>query len=425
MTDSNLQKSTLLVIGALLLQVTASAEEVWTLENSVRQVIKVSPQIHSADAEANARKADLDQSRAWPNPDLGFEANEKMGVDDLTGGNDLTQIAVSQSIPLMRLPRESRQAEAMFRMQQALREETALQREYQAAASFSELQFTTSTLELATEILEFAKSYHKNSDGSQIKDPLVRYLTPLEEKRLDIIRATAEQTVASAEGEYAEKLSNFNALLLLSHDTESKVVPLEPVQQKETLEYLLAFQEKNHPAIAAFKHQEEAARAGVSIAYGELFPDPVISVYREKDILADTRQNFYGATLSFQVPVWDWKGGTIGKARANAEKAKYDLQALTQVLQAKLRESHMHLGHLIEQAEKYRVEILNPSKEVFELTRKGFSAGEVGVPSIIDANNIYLEARIRYLELLHEAWLESAEMRLAAGVSLVNDGGRS
>ena len=411
--------------GVLLLSAAAYAEEVWTLENSIKQVLKASPTVRSADAEVTVRKAELGQATLWPNPELGFSGSEKLGINDQAGGSDLTQMAISQPIPLVRLPREARQAEAKFRMQQELMREILLRQEYQASISFAELQFRAAAYELAKGQLEFASSYQGDNKGSQKNDPLVRYLPPLEAKRLDIIRASAAQAVASSEGEYAEALSNFNALLRLPHDTESKTAPLEPAQRKETLEYLLTFQEKNHPAIAALKHQAEADKAGISIAYGELFPDPVLTFFREKDFINDERQNFYGVTLNFQVPIWDLKGKSIAKAKAHVEKSKYDLQALAQELEAKLRESHLHLGHLIEQAESYRLEILNPSKEVFELTRNGFTSGEMNVLSLIDANNIYLEARMRYLELLYEAWLELAEMRLATGIFTINDGGKS
>jgi hypothetical protein len=41
---------------------------------------------------------------------------------------------------------------------------------------------------------------------------------------------------------------------------------------------------------------------------------------------------------------------------------------------------------------------------------------------LIDANNTYFDAFGRYLELLQEAWLEAAELRLAAGQSLIPTG---
>ena len=53
------------------------------------------------------------------------------------------------------------------------------------------------------------------------------------------------------------------------------------------------------------------------------------------------------------------------------------------------------------------------------MTRKAYAAGEVEILALIDANNTYFDANERYLELLQEAWMEAAELRLAAGRSLL------
>jgi hypothetical protein len=52
------------------------------------------------------------------------------------------------------------------------------------------------------------------------------------------------------------------------------------------------------------------------------------------------------------------------------------------------------------------------------MTRKGYAAGEVEILGLIDANDIHFDAHTRYLELLQEAWLEVAELRLVSGQSL-------
>jgi cobalt-zinc-cadmium efflux system outer membrane protein len=74
---------------------------------------------------------------------------------------------------------------------------------------------------------------------------------------------------------------------------------------------------------------------------------------------------------------------------------------------------------LVEQGEHYRSHVFNPARMVFDLTRKAYAAGEVEILALIDANDTYFNAQERYLELLQEAWLEAAELRLAAGISLV------
>ena len=100
-------------------------------------------------------------------------------------------------------------------------------------------------------------------------------------------------------------------------------------------------------------------------------------------------------------------------------QAQSKLQVLERDLGSRLRRSHLHLSHLVQQGKHYLPRVLEPARKVFDLTRKAYASGEVEIFSLIDANNIYFDAHGRYLELLQEAWQEAAELRLAAGRALV------
>lgn len=401
--------------------VDTNTQQLWALTDSVKRTLDVSPQIGAKEALVMARKGDLIQAGAWPNPDFEIGGSDKLGIDDGSGGVDLTQIAVSQPIPLGRVGKQRKLAEARYKAAHQNLFFQKLMQEADTAERFHSLQLMTAKLEQAKEQLTFAKKYQK-SDNNNLKkdgDPLVRYLSPLEQKRLDIMRAFASQTVASAEGEYSEAMSGFKGLLQLSDMDSAKTEVLTPVVFEQSLNDLLILQEKNHPAIIAAKLEEDAAKAGIKLARSELLPDPTVKIFGERDFLNDSRETFYGASINFQFPFWDRKKGAITKAKSEAEKVKYDLQTVKLQLQNRLKQNYLHLGHLIDQAEQYRAEILGPAKEVFELTKNAFDAGEVNVLSIIDANNTYFDAQSRYQELLYESWIEFAELRLAAGISLI------
>lgn len=190
------------------------------------------------------------------------------------------------------------------------------------------------------------------------------------------------------------------------------------VQLSAPLIELLKFQDENNAAIAAAKYKMQAADTSVSLERSKLFPEPSVKYYREKDFLHDKNQFFNGVTVNFTLPLWNFNKGGISKAKADANKAKYELLALERDLQAKLRQSHMHLKHLIEQTEHYRTNILVQAKEVFTLTHKSFSTGGVNILALIDANNTYFESHKRYLKLLYEASVEAANLKLIAGLSL-------
>jgi len=404
----------------LLCPATSISAELWTLDKSIFHAIKVSPDIRATDAEVKARQGALKQSGAWPNPSIEFNVNDKLGIDDGSGGSDLTQIAITQPIPLGRLSHQRKQAKARLLVAEQNHFYQQLLLENKTAHNFHKLQLAIVTLKLGKEKLHFAKNFQKQENNNALKNnPIIRYLTPLEVKRLGIIRETATQFVASAEGEYNEVLSTFKMSLKLSKSTKIKTDILLPAHPPASLDSLFNHQNANHAAILAAKYRRKAANTGIALTRAQRFADPTLTLFRERDLLAGSRQNYTGISISIPIPLWNQNKGAIAKARSEAEITKYELQVIQRELRTKLSQSHMHLGYLIDQAKHYRTKILVPAKEVFELTRKGFSVGEVNILSLVDAHNTYFDARERYLELLYESWLAAAELRLTAGLSVM------
>lgn len=420
--ESDLGKPVAIMLKDKVYRQAKIAENVWTLRNSVKEAIRVSPIIRAADAEIDSRKGALSKASAWPNPSIGVSGSEKLGLEDERGGADLTQFSVSQPLPLGRLSRQSKQAKAELEVSKHSRVYNQLILENAAARNFHALQLTKAELKLASDKLQFAHYYQKN-EGQ--KDPLVRYLTPLESKRLDIIRETAHQEVENAEGEYSKTLAAFRTLLRLPKNSLLKTTELKPVDLPPELSKLTTIQNKSHAAIAASKYEKEAAEAAIAVAKGKVFEDPTVTFFREKDYLDGRRQSYNAVMLNVTIPIWNSHDGEVSVAKAEAQKAEYKLESQKQDFESKLSQTHLHLGHLIEQAKHYRTKILKPAREVLDLTRNGFTAGEVGLLSLIDASDTYFNARKRYLELLYESNIEAAELRLAAGISILSDNGLS
>jgi outer membrane protein, heavy metal efflux system len=408
----------ILIVGALLiLPINAIGDEIWTLDKSVQYALERSPRVSASRAEVSSLEGALTQAGVWPNPELEISGSEKLGIEDGSGGSDFTEASISQPIPFGRLPRQQRETKARLAAGEHNLHYDMLLMEHEVSLRFHMLQLRATEYDLANKRLESAEQYQKNDKS---EDPLVRYLAPLEKKRLDIVKAVASQKVASAEGEYNEALSGLVGLLNLSQTSVFHLTKLQPLKYPRKLEDLLTIQKDNHPAIIAARFRQEAANAGIALAQGEIFEDPILTYFRERDFIGESRQDVDGLTLSVVMPIWDLKKGSIKKARSHAKKAEHDLRAIEQMLEINLRQSHLHLGHLIEQAEHYHTEILVPAKEIFELTNQAFKVGEVNVLSLVDANNVYFESLERYQELLYESAIEAADLRLAAGLSLIN-----
>lgn len=401
-----------LCVGLLLASVCASVQaQVWHLESSIERATSAAPELLAAEAEVGARAGDRTQAGAWPNPTVQVRADEKLGLDDGRGGYDFNQYAITQSLPLRRLAYQRRAAEAGLDAARAGQRNQRLQIENRTAQAFHALQLAAERHRLARARLEFAEAVRPGTDR------LVRYLSPLERARLDILRETARQDIALAEGKWSEAASQFRALLALPPEDQPEAAALTALTEPATLAVL---QERLalHPALAATRHARDASRAQVDVARAQRFADPTVSVFRERDVLAGSRQDYNGIMLGVQIPLWNANGGGIARAEAEADKADALLVAQRRDLESRLRQNHLHLGHLIEQAEHYRTRLLTPARQVLDLTRKGFATGEQSGLALLDASNTYFGAQARYLELLYETWVEAAELRLAAGISL-------
>ena len=406
-----------LLVSLALLWYAASAmgQDVWTLETSIERVLEVAPESLAAEATIRGQQGALKQAGAWPNPEIELRGDNEIEQDEGSSGASFTQFRFSQPLPVSgRLKHQKAVARAELSGAKSERQYQLLLLETQAAERFHVLQFRIAALDLAERRLRLADELQ--SAGRRREE--AGELAKLERLRLDIIRETAKQIIDQAEGEYNEALSQFRAYLGLAVTPVPKLAPLVPsgpVPSLESVQSGLAA----HPALMAMRDRVNAARSQVKLVRSERIPDPELNLFRERGFLNDRRQDVTGIGISIGLPIWDRKRGHLIQARARVDQTQFELQALERDLASQLQQSHLHLGHLVKQGEHYRTHVFEPALIVFDLTRKAYTAGEVEILSLIDANDTYFNAYERYLELLQEAWLEAAELRFAAGQPLV------
>ena len=344
MTDYFAPAAGRLVVGLCLVFVcTPLWAQTWSLESSIERALTVAPEMRGAAAAVAVRAGELLQSGAWPNPTVELRADEKLGIEDGSGGYNLTQVSVSQAIPLGRLAHQRRAAASnLDAAREGLRSER-LQMETRTAHAFHALQLAVARQRLAQERLSFAEGLRSASD------PLVRYLSPLERARLDILRETAHQDVAHAEGKWSEAQAQFKALLALPPEAQpetSLLVPADAPAALSALHERLAA----HPTLRATQQTLASSRANIDVARAQRLADPTVSIFREQDYLGGSRQDYLGVMLSVQIPLWNRNQGGVASAYAEADRVDALLDAQRRAIESRLRQSHLHLGHLIEQA---------------------------------------------------------------------------
>ena len=124
--------------------------------------------------------------------------------------------------------------------------------------------------------------------------------------------------------------------------------------------------------------------------------------------------------FNISIPINDKKNTAVSKASYKAGQQSIDLQLIKRELKINLERSYAHLNHVVEQAVEFKKNVLEPARKMLELTEKGFSSGELNILSLVDANNTYFDARLTYLDLLYQARIELADVRLYAGQTITD-----
>jgi len=414
-------KKYLLLLVAMLASTQSIAQQ-WTLQSSVQQAIATSPELKKSIAELGVRQADINLSSLWPDPEIGFKVDNKMGQDDGAGGYDLTDITVTQSIPMSRIKYQEEAASASMKAARFSQQFQSLQVQNRVSKVFHQLQFASAKLALAEKQLKLANDMNgkdNNRSGKNVAQVIVRYLTPLEEMRLTIIREEARQAEGSAEGHYKEALSEFVKLLGIKMDSVTSVSKLLPVTDIPNLKQLSELQD-NHAQLSSQQQEVLAANHKINVARSSQMIDPSIGLSWQRDTLSTGRENIYAIMFNLQIPLSDRKSTAESKATYKASQQKIELQLLKRELKINLNRSYTHLNHVIEQAVEYKKKVLKPADKMLELTNKGFSSGELNILSLVDANKTYFEAQLTYLDLLYQARMELAEVKLFAG-QLITD----
>lgn len=394
------------------------AKAEWTLESALLRVREAAPETRATDADVAVRAGELRAASSFPNPTIEVRADDKLGQEDQRGGTDITQLVFSQPLPLQRLGRERRAAQARLAGSEAARRYRWLQVERETAEAFYLAQLAQARLTLAREQLGQTEIYLGSRER---RDPLKRYLAPFDRARLAILNEEANQAIAAAEREHQKALTKLRARLALPGDTSIELAPAVLPSLPLTIEALLRDLD-NHPAVMAAYQAHEAAAMNIAAARSQRFADPTLNLFRERDVLANERRDVTGIGFSVQIPLWNANRGLIDKAAAEAARAQAELDMERRETVTRLQSSYLELTRLHEQAERVRDKLLEPARHLHELARRSFNAGEVNVLALIDATNTYYEARARYLELVAQAQLAEAELRLATGQSLLAQG---
>jgi len=377
----------LLTYFLLIGGVSAQVQKPLKLNELIEIALESSPQVLAARDQSKAIKGQLSSARAIPNPDFEMNTGQQRSVSGpLTTGN-VSSWSVTQPLdmPYTRYPRVNA-AEANVRAAEASRIAFEIEMISRVQQRFYELMRRDSELKAAEEDLSLTK---------QIRDRMqIRYDVG-DTARFELIRAQTEflnaqinaesskLRVEQAKGQLRQVVGHG---LLPDYEVVSQALKIEPLPP---LPILLSELHAQSPELQKAKAEVEATESKLSFEQNSRLPRLSIKAQQYND--PNFTDRLYGLVVS--IPIWDFKGGQIAEAQANASRAKNQFNAQSQSL-----EQQLETAYKLYQMTSYQVKILD--QEVVQLASSArriaevsYRYGERGMLEYLDAQRTFRVAR--------------------------------
>lgn len=371
----------------MVANVSAQSKKTFTINDLISISLESSPQVLAARDQAKAIKGQLSTARAIPNPEFEVSTGQqRSATGPLTVGN-VSSWAVTQPLdmPYTRFPRVNA-AEANLRAAEATRVAFEVETISRVQQRFYELMRREAEQKAAEEDMSLTK---------QIRDRMqIRYDVG-ETARFELIRVQTEflnAQIAAESSKLRVEQARSQLRQVVGHQlpADFTVVAEQPKPEVlPSLTQLLNEVQSQSPELQKAKAEVEATESKLSFEKNSRLPRLAFKASQYND--PNFTDRLYGLQVS--IPIWDFKGGQIAEAEANASKAKNQLNAQSQTL-----DQQMETAYKLYQMTSYQVKIL--SSEVVELAASArriaevsYRYGERGMLEYLDAQRTFRAAR--------------------------------
>ena len=374
--------------GALMAaNVSAQPQKTFTINDLISLSLETSPQVLAARDQSKAIKGQLSTARAIPNPEFEVSTGQQRSVTGpLTVGN-VSSWSVTQPLdmPYTRFPRVNA-AEANLRAAEATRIAFEIETISRVQQRFYELMRREAEQKAAEEDMSLTK---------QIRDRMqIRYDVG-ETARFELIRVqteflNAQITAESSKLRVDQARSQLRQTVGHQLPADFVVVAEQPkLEALPSLTVLLNEVQAQSPELQRAKAEVEATESKLSFEKNSRLPRLAFKASQYND--PNFTDRLYGLQVS--IPIWDFRGGQVAEAEANASKAKNQLNAQSQTL-----DQQMETAYKLYQMSSYQVKIL--SQEVVQLAASAqriaevsYRYGERGMLEYLDAQRTFRAAR--------------------------------
>ncbi len=380
-----------------------------TLAELERLALENNPTVRQAAAAVEVARARARQAGAWPNPTIGYSAEEVSGGPTIRWGEH--GVFAEQRIPLggkLRLGRavfesEAVQAESLADLQRQ-RIMSAVRTQY----------YEILTVERRVEVLDRLAQLSNEAVGvtRQLYNVGAADRPDVLEAEIEARRAQLEVTAArnSRFAAWRRLAATVGDRGLMPRPLSVSLDAAVPELDRETaLKQILG----QSPEVRAARADVERNRALVSQARKETFPDLFLrgGLAYNRELLetsAAGRPEAVGREGSFEagvsVPLFNRNQGGIAAARAEQGRAEAEVMRLELSFESRIASWFDVYLTALRSAEAHRDEMLPLAEEAYRLYLARYREAAAAYPQVLIAQRTLFELNAEYLEDLETAW---------------------
>ncbi len=379
-------------------QTTASEPKTITLEELQQMALQNNPTFRQSAANIQAAEGRKKQSGLYPNPTVGYQGEQIRG-GSFHGGEQgffLQQdIVLGGKLGLNRkiFDQELKQAETEAE-EQKLRVVTNVRMSYvQALAAQQTLELRQNLSKLADDAVETS---HQLANVGQADAPDVLE-SEVEAQQAQLAVSMAEQSQRRVWKALAAVVGNPRLPLM---KLEGKLEDTPPVNADELVERIV----NESPAVSIAELGVKRAEAALIRAKREPIPDLQLrgGMQQNGELLSNGRavglQGF--ADVGVRIPIFNRNQGNIATARADAERAKREVERVKLVLRERAASVVQNYTFSQTAVDRYKNQMIPRAQKAYEMYTKKYQEMAAAYPQVLIAQRTLMQLEVSYITAL-------------------------
>ena len=381
-------------------QTPASEQKTITLEELQQMALQNNPTFAQSAANIQAAESRKKQSGLYPNPTVGYQGEQIRG-GSFRGGEQgffvQQDIVLGGKLGLNRkiLDQELKQAETEAE-EQKLRVMTNVGMSYiQALAAQQRLKLRQNLSKLANDALDTS---HQLANVGQADAPdVLESEVEAQQAQLAVIMAKAnQQRVWRA---LAAVVGNPRLTLM---QLEGKLEDTPPVNVEDLVEKIV----NESPAVKIAELGVKRAEAALAREKREPIPDLQLrgGMQQNGELLSAPSGRAIGlqgfADVGVRIPIFNRNQGNIATAKADAERAKREVQRVKLVLRERAASVVQNYTFSQTAVDRYKTQMIPRAQKAYEMYTKKYQNMAAAYPQVLIAQRTLMQLEVSYISAL-------------------------